>query len=176
MKKLIMCVAAVLSACTLNAATVDWGVSDLWGNEEIVGSITLAAGAYSSEAVIDGALGIASGSFTGFDWGTDPFSSGASWTATAKVKSLADGQMYEKVFNLTLGTLDPNDYDRSGPTAFASMIDGLKLDIMPDGWLDESDLGGAGWAASSGGGGVPEPTSGLLLALGGAMLALRRRR
>ena len=39
---------------------------------------------------------------------------------------------------------------------------------------------GAGWymtkAASSGGGGVPEPTSGLLLALGGAMLALRRRR
>ena len=31
-------------------------------------------------------------------------------------------------------------------------------------------------AGSSGGGGVPEPTSGLLLALGGAMLALRRRR
>ena len=37
---------------------------------------------------------------------------------------------------------------------------------------------GANWKSfsSSGGGDVPEPTSGLLLVLGGAMLALRRRR
>ena len=82
--------------------------------------------------------------------------------------------MYEKVFDLTLGTLDPSDYDRSGPTAFETMVANFKDGLMPEGWLDESDLGGAGWTKS--GGGVPEPTSGLLLVLGGAMLALRRRR
>ena len=34
----------------------------------------------------------------------------------------------------------------------------------------------ATWNSMGGGGDIPEPTSGLLLALGGAMLALRRRR
>ena len=47
--------------------------------------------------------------------------------------------------------------------------------------MDTSAFAAAGWyqIASSGGssgGDVPEPTSGLLLVLGGAMLALRRRR
>ena len=37
-------------------------------------------------------------------------------------------------------------------------------------------MGGTVTTGGGGGGGVPEPTSGLLLALGGAMLALRRRR
>ncbi len=41
----------------------------------------------------------------------------------------------------------------------------------------QSALASATWKnISTSGGGVPEPTSGLLLALGGAMLALRRRR
>ena len=45
--------------------------------------------------------------------------------------------------------------------------------------MDLTGMTSSGWTAISGGGGgsgVPEPTSGLLLALGGAMLALRRRR
>ena len=49
--------------------------------------------------------------------------------------------------------------------------------------MDLTGLTSSGWTAISGStpptpgpGGVPEPTSGLLLALGGAMLALRRRR
>ncbi len=39
-----------------------------------------------------------------------------------------------------------------------------------------ANLASASWGKVSSSGGVPEPTSGLLLALGGAMLALRRRR
>ena len=45
--------------------------------------------------------------------------------------------------------------------------------------MDLTGMTSSGWTAISGGGGgsgVPEPISGLLLALGGAMLALRRRR
>ncbi len=172
MKKLIMCVAAVLSACALNAASVSWGVSDLFDDnyDSLVGTITLSSGSYSDTATISD--GFAGGSFSGFTWGTDPFASDSAWTMTARVKD-ANGDMYEQVFNINLGTLDSNDYERSGSAAFGNMTVDLQATMIPNGTLDTTDLASAGWAKSSG---VPEPTSGLLLALGGAMLALRRRR
>ena len=41
--------------------------------------------------------------------------------------------------------------------------------------MDLTGLTSSGWTAVSGGGDIPEPTSGLLLLIGGAMLALRRK-
>ena len=175
MKKLIMCAVAVLGAYALNAASVNWGIGDIWGNDEIVGTITLAAGSVSSVGVIDGSTGTVSGTLDGVTWGEDPFSTGYAWTATANVKG-SDGNFYEKVFNLSLGTVDTTD-DRANVAMFQGMVDSFKEnDLMPDGWLDESDLASAGWTKSGGGTDVPEPTSGLLLLVGGAMLALRRKR
>ena len=174
MKKLIMCVAAVLSACALNAASVSWGVGDLFddGFESLVGTITLASGSYSdTQTIADGGV---TGSFSGFNWGEDPFSTGASWTLTANIKG-ADGSMYEKVFGgITLGTIDPAD-DRANISAFEGLTVDAQSALLPEGVLDISDLASAGWT-KTGGGGVPEPTSGLLLLVGGAMLALRRKR
>ena len=40
---------------------------------------------------------------------------------------------------------------------------------------DITGMTSSGWTAVSGGGDIPEPTSGLLLLIGGAMLALRRK-
>ena len=174
MKKMIMCVAAVLSACALNAASVSWTVSDLFDadGESLVGTITLASGSYTSTGAISDYA--ADGTFSGFDWGTDPFATGSAWTMTAKIQG-ADGNMYEKVFNVNLGSLDPADYDRTGPAAFEGLTVDAQSALLPEGVLDISDLASAGWT-KTGGGDVPEPTSGLLILLGGAMLALRRKR
>ena len=177
MKKLIMCVAAVLSACALNAASVSWGVADLFDDnyESLVGTITLSSGSYSDTATISD--GFAGGTLSGFTWGEDPFATGSAWTMKARIQD-ANGDFYEQVFNVNLGTIDASD-DRANVAAFESLTMEAKDTMLPNVTLDTTDMAGAGWSPSSGGGGgggVPEPTSGLLLALGGAMLALRRRR
>lgn len=173
MKKLIMCIAAVLGACALNAASVDWNIADLYddGYESLVGTITLASadGSVTSGPIaIDG--GAVDGSFSGFTWGTDPFSSGAAWKLTAKIQD-ANGDFYSQVFDINLGTIDTTD-DRANAGAFGNMTVDLQLAMLPNGTLDTTDMASAGWAKAS----IPEPTSGLLLLLGGAMLALRRKR
>ena len=169
MKKLIMCAVAVLGACALNAASVNWMMSDLYdaNGESLIGTITLASGSFSSVATIDDTT--ASGTFTGATWGESPFSTGAAWTMTAKVKG-DDGNMYEQVFNVILGTI--SDDDRANNAAFETMSAEAHDTMLPNGVLDTSDLVSEGWAKVS----IPEPTSGLLLLLGGAMLALRRKR
>ena len=175
MKKLIMCVAAVVSACALNAASVNWSVSDLFDDnyESLVGTITLASGSFSDTATIDGS--VAAGTFSGFDWGTDPFASGSAWKMTAKIKDV-NGDFYEQVFDVVLGTIDPSD-DRANMAAFESLTMEAKDTMLPNMTLDTTDLASAGWTKSGGSStDVPEPTSGLLLVLGGAMLALHRRR
>ena len=173
MKKLIMCVVAVMSACALNAATVSWTVGSLFDEnfDSLVGVVTVASGSYSDTADIISAG--ASGQFDGVTLGTDPFNTGAAWTVTAKVQD-GNGDWYEKVFNATLGSIDPSD-ERTAATAFAALGSSAETALVPDGFLDTSDLASAGWT-KTGGGGVPEPTSGLLLLVGGAMLALRRKR
>ena len=172
MKKLMMCVAAVVSACALNAASVNWSVGDLFNQDfdSLAGTVTLASGSFTSTGTISG--NEATGAFSGFTWGDSPFSTGSAWTITAKVQA-ENGDLYEKVINTTLGTVDVAD-DRTGPAAFLTLGQDATASLLPDGYLDITDLASAGWTKS--GGGVPEPTSGLLLVLGGAMLALRRRR
>ena len=163
-----------MSACALNAASVNWSVGDLFdeGFESLVGSLTLTSGSFTSTGTITD--GEAAGTFSGFDWGTAPFSTGSSWTMTASIKG-ADGNMYEKVFGgITLGTIDPAD-DRANISAFEGLTVDAQSTLLPDGYLDTTDLASAGWT-KTGGGDVPEPTSGLLLLVGGAMLALRRKR
>ena len=90
---------------------------------------------------------------------------------TAKVKG-GDSNMYEQVFNVNLGTIDAND-ERVNVAAFEGLTIVAQSAMLPNFTLDTTDLASAGWTKS--GGGIPEPTSGLLLVLGGAMLALRRR-
>ena len=59
---------------------------------------------------------------------------------------------------------------------FQGKLDDIMVnEFIPEGVLDISDLASAGWT-KTGGSDVPEPTSGLLLLVGGAMLALRRKR
>ena len=78
---------------------------------------------------------------------------------------LDDGGKY-----LVSGTARGVSYTDSPDDGSASQFSDSKM--TANGWKTYTpDTSGGG-----GGGGVPEPTSGLLLALGGAMLALRRRR
>ena len=171
MKKLIMCAVAVLGACALNAASVDWNLSNLFDadGESLVGTITLASGSATSSGTISDYA--TDGSFSGVTWGTDPFSTGADWTMTANVKG-ADGNMYKKVFAFSLGSVDPDDTRANGDMFQGKLDDIMVNDFLPAGVLDITDLASEGWAKAS----IPEPTSGLLLLLGGAMLALRRKR
>ena len=149
MKKLIICVTAVLSACVLNAASVNWSVGDLFDDnyDSLVGTVVLASGSFTSTGTITD--GEAAGSFSGFDWGTDPFATGSSWTMTATVQD-ANGDMYTKVFDLMLGNIDTSD-DRGNAAAFDTLIATGHDSILPNGTLDTTDLAGAGWSAAGGG-------------------------
>ena len=115
------------------------------------------------------AVGTIAGDTTGI------FAAGTEWSATMTTELFdADGNskgMFSKVFDFTMPTL-PGD----APSQ-ASVFEGLNNDIgtyMTDGEIGSlpyyENAAAQGWTAA-----VPEPTSGLLLLLGMAGLALRRK-
>ena len=116
-------------------------------------------------------------------------------TSGINVAAAAQGTTYKYVLALTgaqsdlqsRGEVTSGEYkydysaatvatELSGTITTATMGNTDLGNIVPSAWtvsgITKTPVGGGG----GGGGGVPEPTSGLLLALGGAMLALRRKR
>lgn len=177
MKKLMLMVAAVALAVGAQAAlAVTWqtgtGVKDVSGNAfttsvsgytaEIMFSTAsdmsspmAVTGISATEYKTKGSAGFGAKTSASFDPGTyyaqvtiTEDATGKKWTSEIGSFSIADGALSSPTINFTTG----------------------------------ANMGGAsliGSTAYSGGGStpdIPEPTSGLLLALGGAMLALRRRR
>jgi hypothetical protein len=184
MKKLMVLAAVAVAAFASNAASIKWesgtislpdGSAASSANKPVAYLFLLNATEYASySSYTDGA---ALSNAIWADYGTQLASADATKTATNK-----------GVANLT----DPTTYS-NGDTAYAAIIytdtqDGKDYwmgnvaTITLDSDLDRSvsdlslKIGGTGnataWATAS----VPEPTSGLLMLLGMAGLALRRRR
>ena len=171
---------ALLAAVAVQAASITWGVSN--------NAFTLADGSsYSSRSgvtiyLIDAAYS---------DSIVEAIGAGAFSTST-------DGVLASKATTNTKGYIAANEVTSSALTAgetynFAALIvdviDGKPSYIMSatqglqayTAGVDEATTAtfgstafasGTGWTEASG---TPEPTSGLLLLLGGAMLALRRK-
>ena len=190
MKKLMFTLAIVLIAGLTQAASVTWALGSknaimdssgtqlstamtvyLFNTGATDYSTTVAglANGTITAANITSAKGYLSSAVTG----TKGTTWGKTASETASSTSIVAGGSYDLVFV----TFEGDKYYLSGAKT-ASGWDGSEAypsaTATAAGWTS-LEFSVANWKTASGGG-VPEPTSGILLVLGGAMLALRRRR
>ena len=167
MKKIIVTVAFVAAVVSVQAASVNWRVS---GTASDVGStvyvLTSLADSYFSAAALEAAA-VATGTIESA--GRNTYNTGVVTSASDSITKesmknaylvllSADRKSYTYITaDLTAQTYDPNNQETAPSSPFGSTI-----------------------AAISGGttvefGNIPEPTSAMLIVLGVAALALRRR-
>ena len=182
MKKLMMLAGAMVASLTVSAASVTWGSGTITlqgGTQAGKGDVTaylfeLTKAEYdalSSDKVYDtykGSLASADTTKSSSAKGianllskTDTYGQGD--TAYAAILYVSKDGSY------AIGNLASYTFESSmdGTVANLSIYEGGKSANGPVSWGSTTGGGGSG--------GVPEPTSGLLLLVGGAMLALRRK-
>lgn len=171
MKKFVVALAAVATAMAVQAASVSWGVdmtlqdanfTDVEGTVAFYLTSDLSSPLASSPFDIQ-AGGIVSGTVTGTDQ--------TSWTARITINNFDEGgQFYfDYVFNMDTvthaGSPDANTYLAAlGAEVTGAFLKNYTLDLT-------ASAASQGFTAA-----VPEPTSGLLILLGMAGLALKRKR
>ena len=170
MKKLMIALAVVVSAVAVQAATVDWGASGTvfdWNNFVAPdGNIAfyLASDMSTPLASSPFAFDPDSGAFAGTVTGTDQ----ADWVARVTINNFDGGGSYYKDYAFFMDSVT-----HAGAPDAAAYLSGLGSTI---GDLFSADLDLMASPASQGYAPVPEPTSGLLLLIGVAGLALKRKR
>ena len=187
MKKIMMAVAIVCAAAFAQAATVSWASGKLYTPGE--------NGGFSATAIKTGAMGYlfsltetqyntfladftSSGNMDSV-WNTykDSLTGGtksASLTSAVTLKTTADvGDTVFGALIYTTGTGDDMMYIANIATGTVGSDAGLTISGLGTTYLGTAGNGGStgGWKTQA----VPEPTSGLLLLLGMAGLALRRK-
>jgi len=175
MKKLLIAAAMVCAAAFAQAATVNWGVSNVKNSAGAAPTAGWAVMAFytakdAGSAAIVSAIQSKTAGDLAFDSATliTSFGSGKvnahNGTATGITDTSKNYDFYFVVFN---------DSDATKATEYA-MVSALNKEYSSiDGKFSASgNFSGATWQTTS----VPEPTSGLLMLLGVAGLALRRRR
>ena len=175
MKKLMIALAAIASAMAVQAASVNWSfdVSAMDSTyAPAVGSVTVSALTESWTKAFD-EIGVAA--FNNISGTTDDvFKSGTEWTvkttATLWNDAMDKSAQYVYSYVFTMPTL-PSD-DPSIQSALAAVADNINNELIGTyGTLPSIEQAtAAGWTAA------PEPTSGLLMLLGVAGLALKRKR
>ena len=171
MKKILTSIVVAIVAITVNAASVDWSFSAATFQdanfENIEGSIAFYLSSDLTTPLTGSPLAISGGEASGVITGTDQ----TSWTARITISNF-DGEsasyFYDYIFDMDsvthAGSPDAATYLAAlgGEVATALTLDGA-LDLYAS-------------PASQGFTAVPEPTSGLLILLGMAGLALKRKR
>ena len=200
MKKLMFMLATVACAVAVQAGTVTWGSGDLFtagtdgaftstkvANDAVSGFLWIIdATTFESYSTIYENNGYAAMSEALYSaYGENTGTAAKSGTSVDGGVDLSDGVKYASKANVYAAVLytmtqDGTDYyianigDFTATAANKTVYDMAAYQL--GGGKSGTDLPITGWTAISGTEDVPEPTSGLLLVLGGAMLALRRRR
>ena len=188
MKKLMIVAAVALAAIGLNAATVNWGASKGYLYDGASGNKVTSGSAYLMFVTADYTQSDLVAAFKAADGKADATiaamsASGAMAAGTGTIGSnariegsstyglTADASAYFVVFadnKMYVSITGDAVYDpvtQEADLSFASISSSSKLDLQAS-----AGYSSAGWYA------VPEPTSGLLMLLGMAGLALRRKR
>ena len=169
MKKLMMAAAIVCAVAFAQAASVDWtasgGVYD-WNNFMAPeGTIAFYLASDTSTPLASSPFTLdADGAFTGTVTGTDQ----ADWVARLTINNFDGGGSYYRDYAFHMDSITHEGYADA-----ATYLSGLSSAI---GDSFSADLDLMATPASQGYTAVPEPTSGLLLILGMAGLALKRKR
>ena len=179
MKKLILGVAIAFAAIMANAATYNWQVSFMAspdGENPLVAtvyafdanvyaySVISAALTTTGASALDSALGyndiddVGAAVVTGSNLTDD----GASTAPSASMYAILIGEANDKTWFYGVNVFDP-----------VTITDAVIADgaLFAFDYVETGAIGGEGWTEV-----VPEPTSGLLLLVGGALLALKRKR
>ena len=190
MKKLIMAVAVICCAAFTQAATVSWASGKLFAPGENGGFSTTAvksgANAYlflisntqydtfNAAFTSTGNMNAVWEAFGNQLADADKSGKTISTTSTSTLKSTADvGDTVYGAIIYTVGTGDDMMYIANIATGTVGSDAGLTISGLGTTFLGTAGNGGStgGWKTQA----VPEPTSGLLLLLGMAGLALRRK-
>ena len=180
MKKMIMSLVAIAAACSLQAASVSWGFT----SDSIMDAADSDYLAGGTAFLYLGTISIANQAFVGLDSATLLASGGQNESFTfgsdgeivslAGLASDAKNQAYTLILVDQDGISDLSSY--VGNAIVASGLSNRGSDPMSgDTWAimeNSTAFSGADWSTIQS---VPEPTSGLLLLLGMAGLALRRK-
>ncbi len=172
MKKLLMLLAAAMLTCVAQAAYVDWSAGSL--------------SAYKNQAyyLFDAAKSAdVLSALAAVDETTATTLSGMalkSGNVSSKGKITADGVNIGSATSIFALVLEGEIGDGVGYKTITENVSALAYNppaTSPGSFASQlSASGTTGTMSAAGGGGdVPEPTSGLLLLVGGAMLALRRK-
>ena len=180
MKKLMIALAAIAMAVSVNAATVNWGSGTIKLPSGANAKATVAASlfivdatTYATYAAYTDAAALSDAIYTAYN------GKSAQQTATSNGKSIAnlsygDYSSGDSVYALVLYTTTENEaaywMGNYATTTFESAQD--KSIGQLANLLGGSSSTATAWSTAA----VPEPTSGLLLLLGMAGLALKRKR
>ena len=183
MKKLMFILAAVATAASVQAASVSWTCTNVYaGNDTdkvsgVAYFLTTDMLAYSDAQALAGkgaaAITTALGSAYSYTASAGTFSVASPGIANATL-GLSDGADYT-AYLMIFDTATVTDSSKFYLTATKSLstLSGAD-DVSSVKWSSQATASKSadGWASAS----VPEPTSGLLMLLGMAGLALRRKR
>ena len=185
MKKLMIALAIAAIAVVSNAASVNWGagtVTDPNGataNKSVTGYLFVltsdqytALAANTTGAAMSEAVYAAYGSKLGEAYATGTTSKKGALTLTDDSKEYGAGDKAYAAIIYTYGTGDDLQYiGNVGSATFESSMS-VDMSEMANHLFGDTSAASTAWTAAA----VPEPTSGLLMLLGMAGLALRRRR